>query len=209
MAIVCLLCRGRQRRHSTAVQLLEAGVEVNVIRALLGHVTLETTNRYAEITVRTKEIALKKLCEPPPGADRFPGQAGGAWSRPSRRGHSNRPRFRRSRVVHSQRAPAVLLLRSANRRESVTRNRITDKSSSRASGVVCGFTGVANRKQRAGITPKLLPVMIVNLLERFAISQRNEFAGIGFGFDKNAKSFTRTLQRCRERWLRELCCDFG
>jgi site-specific recombinase XerD len=29
-----------------AVHLLEAGVEVNVIRARLGHVSLETTNRY-------------------------------------------------------------------------------------------------------------------------------------------------------------------
>jgi len=52
-------------RHSTGVHLLEAGVEVNVIRAWLGHVSLETTNRYAEITIRTKEAALKQ-CDPPP-----------------------------------------------------------------------------------------------------------------------------------------------
>jgi site-specific recombinase XerD len=51
-------------RHSTAVHLLEAGVEVNVIRGWLGHVSLDTTNRYAEITVRMKEDALK-LCQPP------------------------------------------------------------------------------------------------------------------------------------------------
>jgi site-specific recombinase XerD len=51
-------------RHSTAVHLLEAGVGVNVIRGWLGHVSLETTNPYAEITVRTKEAAMK-LCEPP------------------------------------------------------------------------------------------------------------------------------------------------
>jgi len=50
-------------RHSTAVHLLEAGVEVNVIRGWLGHVSLDTTNRYAEITLRMKEEALK-LCEP-------------------------------------------------------------------------------------------------------------------------------------------------
>jgi hypothetical protein len=37
---------------------------VNVIRGWLGHVSLETTNRYAEITVRMTEDALK-LCEPP------------------------------------------------------------------------------------------------------------------------------------------------
>ena len=51
-------------RHTTAVHLLEAGVEVNVIRGWLGHVSLETTNRYAEITVRAKEAALR-ACEPP------------------------------------------------------------------------------------------------------------------------------------------------
>lgn len=50
-------------RHTTAVHLLEAGVEVNVIRAWLGHVSLETTNRYAEITLRMKVDALR-TCEP-------------------------------------------------------------------------------------------------------------------------------------------------
>jgi site-specific recombinase XerD len=50
-------------RHTAAVHLLESGVEVNVIRGWLGHVNLETTNRYAEITVRTKEAALR-ACEP-------------------------------------------------------------------------------------------------------------------------------------------------
>lgn len=50
-------------RHSTAVHLLEAGVEVNVIRAWLGHVSLETTNRYAEINLRMKAEALA-VCEP-------------------------------------------------------------------------------------------------------------------------------------------------
>lgn len=51
-------------RHTTAVHLLEAGVEVNVIRAWLGHVSLETTNRYAEINLQMKIEALK-TCEPP------------------------------------------------------------------------------------------------------------------------------------------------
>jgi site-specific recombinase XerD len=50
-------------RHTAAVHLLEAGVEVNVIRGWLGHASLLTTNRYAEITTRTKEAALR-LCEP-------------------------------------------------------------------------------------------------------------------------------------------------
>ena len=52
-------------RHTGAVHLLESGVDPNVIRGWLGHVSLETTNRYAEITMRAKEAALK-LCEPPP-----------------------------------------------------------------------------------------------------------------------------------------------
>lgn len=51
-------------RHTTAMHLLEAGVEVNVIRGWLGHVSLVTTNRYAEINIRTKEAALA-ACEPP------------------------------------------------------------------------------------------------------------------------------------------------
>jgi site-specific recombinase XerD len=51
-------------RHTTAVHLLEAGVEVNVIRGWLGHVSLDTTHRYAEINLRAKQQALE-LCQPP------------------------------------------------------------------------------------------------------------------------------------------------
>jgi len=51
-------------RHTAAVHLLEAGVEVNVIRAWLGHVGLDTTNRYAEINLRMKQEALQ-ACQPP------------------------------------------------------------------------------------------------------------------------------------------------
>jgi integrase/recombinase XerD len=53
-------------RHTTAVHLLEAGVEVNVIRGWLGHVNLATTNRYADINLRIKEAALR-ACAPLPG----------------------------------------------------------------------------------------------------------------------------------------------
>ena len=59
-------------RHSCAVHLLESGVDLNVIRGWLGHVSLDTTNRYAEITVRAKEAALR-LCEPPPTEKDTPG----------------------------------------------------------------------------------------------------------------------------------------
>jgi len=51
-------------RHTTAVHLLEAGVEVNVIRGWLGHVSLDTTNRYAEINIRMKQEALE-ACQAP------------------------------------------------------------------------------------------------------------------------------------------------
>ncbi|MDE2752828.1 MAG: tyrosine-type recombinase/integrase, partial [Gemmatimonadota bacterium] len=54
-------------RHTAAVHLLESGVEVNVIRAWLGHVSLDTTHRYAEITVQMKAQALD-ACEPPVSA---------------------------------------------------------------------------------------------------------------------------------------------
>ncbi len=46
-------------RHTAAVHLLEAGVEVNVIRGWLGHADLSTTNRYAEINTKTKLAALQ------------------------------------------------------------------------------------------------------------------------------------------------------
>lgn len=62
--------QGRRRvsphifRHTSAVHLLEAGVEVNVIRGWLGHVSLETTNRYAEINLRMKQAALEAIQAP-------------------------------------------------------------------------------------------------------------------------------------------------
>ena len=46
-------------RHTAAVHLLEAGVEVNVIRGWLGHADLTTTNRYAQINTRAKQEALR------------------------------------------------------------------------------------------------------------------------------------------------------
>ncbi len=45
-------------RHTTATHLLRAGVDINTIRAWLGHVSLETTNIYAEIDLATKAKAL-------------------------------------------------------------------------------------------------------------------------------------------------------
>ena len=50
-------------RHSTAVHLLQAGVDINTIRAWLGHVSLETTNRYADVDLETKARALQTCSE--------------------------------------------------------------------------------------------------------------------------------------------------
>jgi site-specific recombinase XerD len=55
-------------RHTAAVHLLEAGVEVNVIRGWLGHADLTTTNRYAEINTRAKIEALRNT-EPPSASE--------------------------------------------------------------------------------------------------------------------------------------------
>lgn len=46
-------------RHTAAMHLLEAGVEINVIRGWLGHADLTTTNRYAQINTQTKLEALR------------------------------------------------------------------------------------------------------------------------------------------------------
>ncbi len=45
-------------RHTTAVHLLRSGVDINTIRAWLGHVSLETTNIYAEVDLEMKAKAL-------------------------------------------------------------------------------------------------------------------------------------------------------
>jgi site-specific recombinase XerD len=49
-------------RHTTATHLLRAGVDINTIRAWLGHVCLDTTNVYAEVDLEMKAKALVK-CE--------------------------------------------------------------------------------------------------------------------------------------------------
>jgi len=61
-------------RHTAAVHLLEAGVEVNVIRGWLGHADLSTTNRYAEINTKTKLEALRAV--------ELPGTSAGPRAKP-------------------------------------------------------------------------------------------------------------------------------
>jgi integrase/recombinase XerD len=62
------------KRHTAAVHLLEAGVEINVIRGWLGHADLSTTNRYAEINTKAKLAALR--------ATELPGSSEGSPSTP-------------------------------------------------------------------------------------------------------------------------------
>ena len=56
-------------RHTTATHLLRAGVDINTIRVWLGHVSLNTTNVYAEIDLEMKAKALAKcqVAEPAKG----------------------------------------------------------------------------------------------------------------------------------------------
>jgi integrase/recombinase XerD len=49
-------------RHTAAVFLLRAGVDINTIRAWLGHASLNTTHVYAEFDLEMKAKALAK-CE--------------------------------------------------------------------------------------------------------------------------------------------------
>ncbi|HHK0972758.1 TPA: tyrosine-type recombinase/integrase [Pseudomonas aeruginosa] len=48
-------------RHTTAVHLLRSGVDLNTIRAWLGHVSLDTTNVYAEVDLEMKAKALASV----------------------------------------------------------------------------------------------------------------------------------------------------
>lgn len=47
-------------RHTTAMHLLQSGVDITVIKAWLGHVDLNTTHGYVEIDLKMKETALQK-----------------------------------------------------------------------------------------------------------------------------------------------------
>lgn len=47
-------------RHTTAVHLLQAGVDLVTISHWLGHASVETTNRYAAVNLETKRAAVAK-----------------------------------------------------------------------------------------------------------------------------------------------------
>ncbi|MCY4393644.1 MAG: tyrosine-type recombinase/integrase [Rhodospirillaceae bacterium] len=57
-------------RHTTACHMMFAGVDINIVRAWLGHSSIDTTNIYAEINLRMKAEAMA-LCDV---ADAGPGR---------------------------------------------------------------------------------------------------------------------------------------
>jgi integrase/recombinase XerD len=58
-------------RHTTAMHLLQSGVDITVIALWLGHESLETTHQYVEADLAMKERAFAKLEELPPGKIRY------------------------------------------------------------------------------------------------------------------------------------------
>ena len=51
-------------RHTTAMHLLQAGVDISVIALWLGHESPATTHQYVEADLSMKERALARLQEP-------------------------------------------------------------------------------------------------------------------------------------------------
>ena len=61
-------------RHSTAMHLLQSGVDPTVIALWLGHESLETTHIYVEADLTMKQQALEKLS---------PAGTQGRWFKPN------------------------------------------------------------------------------------------------------------------------------
>ena len=58
-------------RHSTAMYLLQSGVDISVIALWLGHESPTTTHQYVEADLAMKEKALARLQDPNLVARRF------------------------------------------------------------------------------------------------------------------------------------------
>lgn len=75
-AVTCPSLRGRRisphtLRHTTAMHLLQAGVDITVIALWLGHASPTTTHHYVEADLAMKRRALAALTEPKSRAARF------------------------------------------------------------------------------------------------------------------------------------------
>jgi len=75
-AVACPSLRARRIsphtfRHTTAMHLLQAGVEITVIALWLGHESPTTTHRYIEADLSMKRRALAALTEPAQRNTRF------------------------------------------------------------------------------------------------------------------------------------------
>ena len=58
-------------RHTTAMHLLEAGVDISTIAIWLGHESIESTHKYMVADLRLKEQALSKIKEPKTSGFRY------------------------------------------------------------------------------------------------------------------------------------------
>ena len=69
-AVKCPTLKGRRisphtLRHTTAMHLLQSGVDITVIAIWLGHESTETTHMYVEANLAMKEKALSRIEEMP------------------------------------------------------------------------------------------------------------------------------------------------
>ena len=65
------LYRWVDNRHTTAMHLLQAGVDISIIALWLGHESPVTTHHYVEADLAMKERALARLHEPEAKIQRY------------------------------------------------------------------------------------------------------------------------------------------
>ncbi|MFP3631541.1 tyrosine-type recombinase/integrase, partial [Burkholderia sp. SIMBA_045] len=58
-------------RHTTAMHLLQSGVDISLIALWLGHESIETTHVYIDADLETKQRALEKLAPAEAASFRF------------------------------------------------------------------------------------------------------------------------------------------